>query len=186
MNEEETPNPALEEAKAQHLAALSMYVLKSSGESSVKSLAAYSVELMRIAENTVGGNIDSTLPLICTLCGHNIDLDNIEIVTPDPRISSKIYLGRKVVHKHPRPYYILFSCSHCGKSTRLLQEKEKMIYRPTSTTAAPLLTSCETNRPANKLNSILSKKTRSSSSQSGLIGSTTMNQFGLSIADFIH
>lgn len=178
MSEEDLPNPALEEARAQHLAALSLHVLKFS--------ATYSAELMRAAENAVGGNIDSSLPLICTLCGHNIDLNSIEVVSPGPRVSSRISLGRRIVHKHPRPDYALFHCRHCRKSTRLTQEKEKLAYCSTRAMASSLSAPCEANRPTNKLSSILSKKSRTNSSQGSLVGSATMNQFGLSITDFIH
>lgn len=178
MSEEDPPCPILEEAKAQYLAALSTCVLKSS--------VSYSAELMRVAENAVGGNVDSSLPLICTLCGHSIDLDSIEIVSPGPRVSARISLGRRITHKHPRPDYALFHCTHCSKSVRIVQKKEGPIYYSANGTAPLLVAPGRGDKPTNKLSSILSKKTRSGSSQGISIGSTTMNQFGLSIDDFIH
>ncbi|EFO62768.1 Hypothetical protein GLP15_2800 [Giardia lamblia P15] len=178
MTEEDLSNPALEEAKAQHLAALSLHVLKTS--------ATYSAELMRAAENAVGGNVDSSLQLVCTLCGHSIDLSSIEVVSPGPRVSTRISLGRRITHKHPRPDYALLHCTTCGKSVRLIQEKEKLVCNPTNGTTALFAASSGAGRPANKLSSILSRKSHNPSSQSTSLGSATMNQFGLSITDFIH
>lgn len=178
MTEEDLSNPALEEAKAQHLATLSLHVLKTS--------TTYSAELMRAAENAVGGNVDSTLPLVCTLCGHSIDLDSIEIVSPGPRVSTRISLGRRITHKHPRPDYALLHCTACGRSVRLVQEKEKSVCNLANGAAALFAASSGASRPANKLSSILTKKSRNPSSQCASLGSATMNQFGLSITDFIH